>query len=87
LTPKLTTMPNQTEIECYFRSSDLEKLCKKGKDIIVNFKATYLPGKPPEFEISASVLRKSDKITTVKGMLKGDDGSGTTDGCPSPCPK
>ncbi|HVZ96640.1 MAG TPA: hypothetical protein VG847_07180 [Chitinophagaceae bacterium] len=80
-------MPNQTEIECYFKSSELAALCKKGKDIIINFKATYPPGKSPKFEISASAYKGSEK-SSVKGSLLGggdDSGSGGTTGCPQPC--
>ncbi len=80
-------MPNQTKVECYFKSSELEKLCKQGKDIIINFKADYLPGKSPEFTITASVFKKNGKETAIQGMLTDADnsGGGTTSGCPTPC--
>jgi len=80
-------MPNQTEVECYFKSSDLEKLCKQGNDILINFLASYAPGKIPEFTITASVFNHSGKKVTVEGMLTDVESSGgsSASGCPQPC--
>ena len=80
-------MPNQTEIECFFKSSELAALCKQGKDIVINFKAIYPAGKASVFEISASVYQKQDKKNSIKGALLGGSGSGSggTTGCPLPC--
>lgn len=80
-------MPNQTEIECFFKSSELAALCKQGKDIVINFKATYPAGKTSMFEISASVYKKPGKNNSIKGTLlgDGDSGLGGTTGCPLPC--
>ncbi len=80
-------MPNETQIECYFKSADLIKLCQGTKDIVINIKATYTPGKMPKFDISASPFKKSSKSgKTIKAMpLGGDTTGGSTTGCPSPC--
>jgi hypothetical protein len=76
-------MPNETQIECYFKSADLAKLCQGSKDIVINIKATYTPGKMPTFDISASAFKKGGK--TAKAMPLGDSGGGSTPGCPVPC--
>lgn len=80
-------MPNQTKIECFFKSSELAQLCKQGKDIIINFTASYPADAKPTFEISASVYKKGTKKASAQGMLLGgdDSGSGGTAGCPVPC--
>ena len=80
-------MPNETQIECYFKSADLVKLCQGAKDIVINIKATYTPGKMPKFDISASPFKKGAKSgKAVKSMPLGDGTSGgSTTGCPTPC--
>ena len=79
-------MPNETQIECYFKSAELAKLCQGSKDIVINFKATYPPGAQPRFEISASVFKKGTKaVKPVKAMPLGDGTTGGTSGCPTPC--
>ena len=80
-------MPNQTQIECFFKSSELAALCKQGKDIIINFTATYPPNSKPTFEITANVYKKGTKKASAKGMLAAGDGGsgGGTGGCPMPC--
>ena len=82
-------MPNETQIECYFKSADLAKLCKGSKDIVINFKATYPPGALPKFEITANVFTKSTKAgKTAKASLMASSSttpSSGSGGCPSPC--
>lgn len=81
-------MPNETQIECYFKSADLAKLCKGSTDIIINFKATYPPGALPKYEISAKVFTKGAKAgKTAKAALMASSSEipPPTDGCPSPC--
>lgn len=80
-------MPNETQIECYFKSADLAKLCKGSRDIVINFKATYPPGALPKFEITANVFTKGAKAgKTIKSLLvtKADTLTSVI-GCPSPC--
>ena len=78
-------MPNETQIECYFKSSELAELCRKGKDIIINFKASYPPDAPPKFEITANVFTRGKKTgKSVKSAPLGDGTPGGT-GCPKPC--
>jgi hypothetical protein len=82
-------MPNETQIECYFKSSTLADLCKKGEDIIINFNVSFPPSKSPEFKISAAVFKKGVKTGKVGGVIplgdSGGSGGGGTTGCPSPC--
>ena len=81
-------MPNQTQIECYFKSSELAALCKTSKDIVINFKASYLPGKYPTFEISAAGFTRRGKAgKSIKSLplTEGGGGGGSTGGCPKPC--
>ncbi len=79
-------MPNETQIECYFKSSELAALCKTSKDIVINFKASYLPGKAPTFEISAAGFTKGAKAgKSGKHMIMADSGGGSVGGCPTPC--
>ena len=74
-------MPNETQIECYFKSSEIAALCKISKDIVIKFKASYPPGKPPVFEISAAGFTRGAK--TRKTLIMADGGS--SGGCPKPC--
>ena len=84
-------MPNTTQIECYFKSADMAALCVGSTDVVIYFEATYPPGAPPVFVITADsyngtlTAKKSVKKTTKskKGIPLGD-GGGTT-GCPKPC--
>jgi len=78
-------MPNETQIECYFKSSELAKLCQGSKDIVINFKATYPPDAQPKFEISASVFKKGAKTGTVVKSAPLGDSNPPAGGCPSPC--
>jgi len=72
-------MPNETQIECYFKSSELAALCKTSK-------ASYLPGKAPTFEISAAGFTKGAKAgKSGKHMIMADSGGGSVGGCPTPC--
>lgn len=77
-------MPNETQIECYFKSADLAALCKGTEDIVINFKASYPPGSQPKFEISAAALKHGSKSGKVVKPMPLADGTGTT-GCPTPC--
>lgn len=79
-------MSNKTQIECYFKSADLAKLCKGCEDIVVNFKATYFAGAPPKFEIFASQLKNGIKAGKLPKSGPPDDGtSDSVPGCPTPC--
>lgn len=80
-------MPNETQIECYFKSSELAKLCQGTKDIVINIKKTYTPGKWPTFDISAAAFKKGGKTgKALKAMPPGDGTTGgSTPGCPAPC--
>lgn len=81
-------MPNQTQIECYFKSADLAKLCKGSEDIVINFKATYPAGAMPKYEISAKAFTKGAKAgKTAKSALMASSSAPLppTNGCPSPC--
>ena len=85
-------MANETQIECFFKSAELAKLCQGTKDIVVNIKVTYSEGKVPTFNISASALptvtKKAGKPKKgVKSMdlFEGDPPPPPVTGCPSPC--
>ncbi|HEY5406982.1 MAG TPA: hypothetical protein VIJ92_07840 [Ginsengibacter sp.] len=79
-------MPNETQIECFFKSSELAKLCQGCKDVVVKFKATYTEGKIPTFEISASSYKKGAKSGKgLKAMPLQDGTDGSIPGCPTPC--
>jgi hypothetical protein len=74
-------MPNEIQIECYFKSSEMAALCKRGKDIIINFKASYPPDAKPTFEISANSFKAGQKPRP--GVAA--DTTPPAGGCPKPC--
>ena len=78
-------MPNEIQIECYFKSSDMAALCKAGKDIIINFKASYPPDAPPTFKISANSYTKGARSGKSIKSATLADGSPPAGGCPKPC--
>ena len=85
-------MANETQIECFFKSADLAKLCQGTKDIVVNIKVTYSENVAPTFVISASALPPAKKKAGpakkgVKSMALSDGGPTPppVPGCPSPC--
>jgi hypothetical protein len=79
-------MPNETLIECYFKSADLLKLCQTSKDIVINVTATYTPGKMPKITVSAAAYKKAAKSgKSAKAMPLGDGTGGSVPGCPAPC--
>ena len=78
-------MPNETQIECYFKSSDLAEICKKSKDIVINFKASYPPGAPPKFEITVNAFTRGKKTGPISKSAPLGDGTPGGTGCPKPC--
>jgi hypothetical protein len=78
-------MPNEIQIECYFKSSEMAALCKRGKDIIINFKASYPPDSKPTFEIYADSFNKGVKAGKKTKIAVAADTTPTTGGCPKPC--
>lgn len=64
-------MPNELQIECYFKSEDLAVLCQGSTDIVVKITVSYPPDAPPVFEITADALNKLE--------------SEPVNGCPYPC--
>lgn len=79
-------MSNKTQIECYFKSADLAKLCKGCEDIVVHFRVSYHADAPPKFEIFASQLKGGVKAgKSLKYAATGDGTSDTVPGCPTPC--
>ena len=78
-------MPNETQIECYFKSAEMAKLCKAGDDIVIHFKASYPPDSPPTFTISADSYTKGvKKGKSVKSSAPSGPGF-QAGGCPTPC--
>jgi|GEM_PF-1365650 len=87
-------MANQHQIECFFKSADLAKLCKSTKDIIITVNVSYSEGVAPTFDISASAWtpvtkkaappKKGAKVKTM-ALSGGDPTPPPVPGCPAPC--
>lgn len=79
-------MSNKNQIECYFKSNELAKLCKGCEDIVIHYKATYYANAPTKFEIFATQLNgTAKKGKSVKPGPLGGSGSDVVPGCPTPC--
>lgn len=75
-------MPNEIQIECYFKSAEIAKLCEGSEHIIVYFKSSFGPGSTPTFEISAdSFMEEASAGKSVKLAARAGDRAA---GCPTP---
>ena len=77
-------MPNQLEVNCYFKSEDLAKLCEHTQDVLVKISVSYPPEAPPVFEIRAQGLNGSKKESLGAHALH-PTLPPPVDGCPTPC--
>ena len=78
-------MPNETQIECYFKSATLADLCKKGEDIVINFQVSFPAGESPKFEITANAFTRGKKAGKSAKLIPLGDGGPGGNGCPKPC--
>ncbi len=74
-------MPNQLEVNCYFKSEELEKLCKGTRDIVVKITVLFPPEKEPVFEVIAQGLNDSKKESLAALTAPPPP----VPGCPYPC--
>ncbi len=74
-------MPNQLEVNCYFKSEELGKLCEGTKDITVRITVSFPPEKEPVFEVIAQGLHDSKK----ESLFALAAAPSPVPGCPYPC--
>ena len=78
-------MPNETQIECYFKSADMAALCQGTTDIVINFKASYPPDSPPTFEITADGFTEGVSAAKSITSTAAPTSNPPVGGCPKPC--
>ncbi len=74
-------MANQLEVNCYFKSGELGKLCEGTKDVVVKITVSFPPEEAPVFKVIADGLHDSKKESLAAQAAPPPP----VPGCPYPC--